>query len=592
MKIEILRDCEKKQKRWIVSLGRCGSGLLALVAAMLLALAFAAACVRGPTPIAISTPAPTFQPTPTPSPSAALPPSPTAIPTFRIGIVHTSENHGRWQPGSVEGASQGGIARRATLFQKVRAEGGNVLFLDSGDISQGTLFFSVYKHAEGREFYNLLGYDAVSPGNHEFDFGPEVFAENFVKDARFSIVLANVDMSGEPALTGKIPPFVVKTVGSERIGLFGMVTHNLPPRVRTIRMKDPVATAKEMVTALTAQGVNKIILISHRGYPEDIALASKVDGIDIIVSGHTLTLLGDAEKLDKTLGKPVGPYPTVVKSPSGDPVLVVHAFVWGRTVGRLNVTFNEKGVVTAWDGGLILVDNSFVEDPAVAARVAELARPVEALKKQVIGKSLIDLDGELQAVRNRETNLGNLITDAMLAATAWDNTQIALTNGGAIRVSIKAGDVTIGQIFEALPFENRLVHFDLKGSDLLAALEHGVSRIDLANPGRSSGRFLHVAGLRFTADLTKPVGQRIPKAEVGSTTAGFKPLDPNATYRVVADTFIFYGGSGFAMLERATNVLGGDVPMEEALFEYIRATSPISPRVEGRITLITPASNP
>lgn len=514
---------------------------------------------------------------------------------FKLSIVHTSENHGHWEPVTVGRASQGGIARRAALFEKIRAEGGNVLFLDSGDISQGTLFFPLYEFAEGRELYNLLGYDAICPGNHEFDLGPAVLAKNLVKDAKFAIVLSNVDVSAEPALAGKIPPFVVKTIDGEKIGLFGMITDDLPfssQPGKNIRMKDAVATAREMVAALTARGVNKIILLSHRGYPEDLALAANVDGIDVVVSGHTETLLGNADALDRALGRPAGPYPTVVRSPDGDPVLIVHAFVWGRTVGRLNATFDDKGVATSWDGGLILIDNSHAKNRTIAARVAELAKPVETLKKEVIGSSVTELQGERRLVRNRETNLGNLITDAMLAATAWDHTQIALTNGGSIRAGINAGRITLGQLLEALPFGNRLVHFDLKGSDIIAALENGLRRISLERPGDSAGGFLQVAGLRFAADLTKPVGKRITKVEVGTTSKGFKALDPAGTYRVVTNDFLFAGGDGFGVFQKGTNVKGGDVPIHEALVAHLQARSPVSPKVEGRITLFTASATP
>lgn len=216
---------------------------------------------------------------------------------FRLTILHTSENHGHWEPVTVLNVSQGGIARRATLVKKIRSEIPNTLLLDSGDISQGTLYFVQYKTQEGRDFYNLVGYDAITLGNHEFDLGPKVLADNFIDGARFSVVLANVDFSREPTLSGKIPPYVIKTVGGEKIGLLGLVIDELPISSNAgpnIKMKDAVQTAKDTVAELNQQGVNKIILLSHRGFPADVDLAGKVDGIDVIVSGHTETLMGDA----------------------------------------------------------------------------------------------------------------------------------------------------------------------------------------------------------------------------------------------------------------------------------------------------------
>jgi 5'-nucleotidase len=508
-------------------------------------------------------------------------PTPNAAPDFQLTILHTSENHGHWEPVTVANVSQGGIARRATLIKKLRAENPNTLLLDSGDISMGTLYFVAYQMQEARDFYNLLGYDAVTLGNHEFDLGPKALADNFLSGAKFSIVSANVDYSREPRLAGRIPPHVVKTVGGEKIGIFGMVIDALPTSSNAganIKMKDAAQTAKETVAELEKQGVNKIILLSHRGFADDRALAAQVDGVDVIVSGHTETLMGDAAKLDRSLGAPVAPYPTIVKSPNGGQVLIVHDFIWGRLLGKLDITFDDKGAITQFGGEPIFVDKNIADDPEVAQKLAELAKPLDDLKNQVIGKTTVDLEGDSRAIRTRETNLGNLVADAMLAATAMDKTQIAITNGGGIRTSIAAGDISYGKVLEVLPFGNRLVQFDLSGADVIAALENGLSQ-----PG--GGRFPQVAGLRLSADINKPAGARVVDVQIGDEKSGYAPLDKNATYRVVTNDFMANGGDGYEMFKRGTNVNGGDVPLDQAMSEFIRAHSPLTLRVEGRINL-------
>jgi 5'-nucleotidase / UDP-sugar diphosphatase len=511
--------------------------------------------------------------------------APVSMP-YQLTILHTSENHGHWEPVEISKVIQGGIARRATLVKKLRAETANNLLLDSGDVSQGTLYFTQYRGAEGRDFYNLLGYDAVVPGNHEFDPGAALLVENFLSGARFSVVLANMDFSGEPLLVGKIPPFVIKTIGGEKVGIFGLLTDEVLVTSNTgpnLKMKDAVQTAKDTVAELSRQGVNKVILLSHLGFPGDKDLAAKVNGIDVIVSGHTETLMGDAAQLNPSLGIPTSPYPEIVNSPDGSRTLIVHDFIWGRLLGRLNLVFDGRGQITSWEGKPIFVDRSINEDPAVAQRLAEFRKRVDESKVIVIGKTIVDLDGRRAVVRNRESNLGNLVADAMLWSTRADKTQIAIPNGGGIRASIKAGDITYGQVMEALPFGNRLVQFDLSGVDVLAALENGLSQVE-TDPEQSAGRFPQVAGIRFSADLKKPAGSRVIKVEVGTAASGYKLLDRAAVYRIVSLDFMYNGGDGYTMFKNGRNVHGGDVPEEMALIDYIKENSPVSSEVEGRVS--------
>lgn len=514
--------------------------------------------------------------------------------SYNLTILHTNDMHGHWEAMTYSNVSQGGIARRATLVKQLRAANPNTLLLDAGDISQGTLYFVQYRMQEGRDFYNLLGYDVVAPGNHEFDLGPKVFADNFASGAKFPIVLANVDVSSEPALAGKLLPFVVKEIGGEKIGVFGMILDDLLSSTNigsNVKMKDAVQTAKDIVAELTRQGVNKIVLLSHRGYAPDLDLAAKVDGIDLIVGGHTHTLLGDPAKLDKSLGAPSGQYPMAVKTPNGGMTLVVQDFEFGRLLGKVDLTFDAKGNVTGFEGQPIFVDSKIADDQDVAKKLADLGKPLDDLKRQIIGKTTVDLEGDAGVLRSREANFGNLVADAALWATAMDKTQAAIVNGGGIRTGIKAGDISYGAILEALPFGNRLVQFDLSGADVLAALENGVSRIGASG---GTGRFAQVAGLKFNADLGKPVGSRVMDAQIGNAKDGFKPLDRNAMYRVVTNDYMAGGGDDYAMFKKGKNVNGGDVPIDQALTDYIKSmNAPLSPKIEGRITLTgTPALQP
>ena len=495
-----------------------------------------------------------------------------------VTILHTNDTHAHlesFEP--FKQPLQGGVARRYTLIEQIRAEGGNVILLDAGDVFQGTLYFNQYQGQADLYFMNAMGYDAMCVGNHEFDSGPAVLAA-FIDGAEFPVISANIDVSAEPTLAGKIPAYTVLDVAGEKIAVFGLTTEDTPilssPGPNVI-FKDPISSAEATVDELEAQGINKIIALTHLGYSRDLDLAAAVEGIDVIVGGHSHTLLGDMEGAE-------GPYPTVVTSPAGEPVLVVTAKCWGSYLGRLDVTFTAEGVVETYGGAPIFIDESIPENPEMAAKLAEYAAPIEELKATVIGQTAVDLDGEREHVRTMETNLGNLICDAMLWRTAADNTVIAIQNGGGIRASIPAGDVSLGQVLEVLPFGNTIVNFDLTGAEIVEALENGVSMVE-----EVKGRFPQVGGLRYAFNPDLPAGSRIISVEVWDPAQkAYVPLDLKATYRVCTNNFLYGGGDGYEVFAtKARNVNETGLLLSDVLVEYIKARSPVSPAVEGRITI-------
>jgi hypothetical protein len=311
---------------------------------------------------------------------------------------------------------------------------------------------------------------------------------------------------------------------------------------------------------LEAQGVDKIVLLSHLGYADDQALAAAVSGIDVIVGGHSHTPLGP-------MPNPQGAYPTVVASPAGDPVLIVSAWEWGKYLGRLDVTFDDAGVVQTWNGAPILIDASVPEDPTIAAEVAVYFEPVQELQNSVVAATEVALDGTRAIVRSQETNLGDLICDAMLWKTEAVGTQICITNGGGIRASIAAGDVTLGQVLTVLPFGNQIATLGLMGSDVIAALENGVSQWETG-----AGRFPQVAGMRFSFDPERPVGDRILSAEVKNPDGTFSPIDPDEIYQLTTNDFMRRGGDGYSMfLENAIDPYDTWAVMADSVVEYMQA---------------------
>ncbi len=252
-----------------------------------------------------------------------------------VTLLHTNDTHANIQPcmSTCSNQNLGGVARRYTAIQQVKAEGGNVLLVDAGDYFQGTLFFNYWQGQEASHFMNALGYQAAAIGNHEFDSGPPALAR-YIDDAEFPVLGANIDASAQVSLTGMIEPYTIITVGGQQIGVFGVTTPDttfISSPGPDVTFDDVTTTAQATVAALQGMGVNKIVALTHIGYDLDLDLAAAVSGIDVIVGGHSHTPLGP-------MPNAVGDYPTMVSSPAGEAVLVVSAWEWGKYLGRLDVT--------------------------------------------------------------------------------------------------------------------------------------------------------------------------------------------------------------------------------------------------------------
>ncbi len=392
---------------------------------------------------------------------------------------------------------------------------------------------------------------------------------------------ANIDVTQEPELAALVKPYTVLEVGGEKIGLIGCTaedTGNLSspgPNVVFNKIEASVAAA---VLELEGMGVNKIVLLSHTGFDRDKQLAAAVDGIDVIVSGHTNTYLSNTDEDAE------GPYPVVVDSPAGTPVLVVSDFTWGKYLGRLDVTFDANGVPVSWQGNPITLDASVSQDPDILAEALALNEPLEALRNQLVGSAAVDLDGDRDSCRFGECSMGNLITDAVMWTTAAEGTQIAYLNGGGIRASIPAGDVSRGHVLEVLPFGNTITTLEMTGADVWLALENGVSRAE--NPkNEGTGRFLQVAGLRYLWNPNLPVGSRVISVDVKSPDGTFSPIELDAVYKVATNNYVRGEGDGpDVSTEKAINPYDLGPTLADSVADYFAAHSPVAAEVEGRIT--------
>lgn len=507
---------------------------------------------------------------------------------FPLTILHTNDTHANLDTVS----SPDNIARRVTAIKEAKANAVNPLLVDAGDVFSGTLYFNQYLGLADLEFMNLIQYDAMTFGNHEFDKGSEVL-NDFIEHAEFPFVSSNVNFSADALLTQKfknevardakdatIYPAIIMEVDGEQVGLIGLTTEDTANIASPgdVTFENAVQKAKDTVAMLKNEGINKIVVLSHLGYDVDVNLAKEVEGIDIIVGGHSHT------KLDQA----------VVDRSDSEPKLIVQTGEKGQFLGQLEVVFDDEGVLQEWNSSLISVDEKdsseqyvIQPDPEALQILNTKYKPgVEELKQTEVGTTEVKLNGVRADVRTKETNLGNLIADGMLdaAQAAGTNAVIALQNGGGIRESIEAGKITMGDVMTVLPFNNDLVTITLTGAEIKEAMENGVSK----TPAQD-GRFPHIAGMRFYYDSTKPVGSRVLRIEVKGKN-GYEPIDMNKSYEVATNAFTAKGGDFYASLEKA--YLEGRVnllykPDYEVFSNYVEKVGTITAKtsaVEGRIT--------
>jgi 5'-nucleotidase/UDP-sugar diphosphatase len=562
-----------------------------------------------------------------------------------LTILHVNDTHSKLEPTQVrltldidEGlkgkavyAELGGFPNLMSAVQAVRKRSPNVLFLHAGDMFQGTLYFTQFQGAADTDFWNLMKLDVATLGNHEFDKGPSVLLANLLQKAKFTIVSCNVDISAEPQLRPvKLLPYTVKLVQGQEVGIIGLTTPETPfissPGSNIVFNQAPLSVQRA-ADELAARGVDKLIVLSHEGYREDIELASEVSGIDLIVGGHSHTLLGDFSAIGL---KSAGPYPTLAKARDGATVLVVQADEWGKLLGDLQLDFDAAGVVRSWKASPKAVVGrqwfrvydlpdlagepkrvQFAQDstgstvvteydgksyvPVASAPQAEAygrvhaellgrlsAEPVVALVDpdpegaaklavysagvdQLKGKVIAEAGEDLFRRLNRGT--GPIVADGM----AWKTgAQVALNNPGGVRININQGPISVATVYELLPFANTLVTLPLKGSDLVRTLEDGVD-FQISRYGTDpNNAYIYVSGVRFTLEPGKPKGQRVSGVEVKGPDGKYAPLDPGAVYKVVVNNFMAAGGDRYDTLKEAPGKYDTGFNDAEVFMEYIK----------------------
>lgn len=511
---------------------------------------------------------------------------------FSLSIMHTNDTH----------AQLDNVAKRVTAVKEYRKAKPSSLLIDAGDVFSGTLYFNEYKGQADVEFMNLMKYDLMTFGNHEFDLGSgaeghKALAE-FVKKANFPFVSANADVSQDDHLKGlynvkvssspknsQIYSGIIKVVNGQRVGLFGLTTAETKDisSPEKVKFTDYVKAAQTMVDEFEKQGVNKVIAVTHLGYDDnplydnDLQLAAKVTGIDVIVGGHSHT------KLDK---------PVVVNKDligrAKDPTVIVQAYQYSEFLGTLDVEFDKNGKVVKHAGELISV-NAKVEDADAKKLLLNYSTKINELKNELTGaNAVIALDNprsssDGNSVRSNETPLGNLITDGMLNKAREFNKDVimAFQNGGGIRAAIDQGPITVGEVITVLPFGNTLATMKLTGAEIKDTFE-----ISFKESPKENGGFLHVSGAKVQYNSSKPVGQRVVSVAYKNGEDNYVEVKDNETYTIATNAFTAKGGDGYTVLAKAYGegrVTDLGLSDWENLREHIASLVNINPKVEGRI---------
>lgn len=455
---------------------------------------------------------------------------------------------------------KGGFAPLMTLLQQERARTTHHLTTFGGDLLSPSVMSDLTQGAQMIELMNAIGVDVASLGNHEFDFGLEVLKQRLA-ESRFTWLASNtLGPDGQPF--GGAKATLLRQVGPLQIGFFALLTPE------TVHLSKPgagvtfapvIETAKAAVKTLKEQGADVIIALTHLSIAQDRELARQIQDLQVILGGHD--------------------HDPIVFYEGGK--LIIKAGYDAHYLAVVDLRIDKRKVKDATRVS-VLPQWRFVSTSGVAPE-AQIARLVETHEKSLdqalgvaVGTTSVPLDSRRSTVRVQESNLGNLIADAMRAALA---AEVGLMNGGGIRGdrTYDAGTtLTRKDILTELPFGNVTVLLALNGADLWAALEHGVSQVEA-----KAGRFPQVSGLHFSYDAQRPPGSRILEVTVGG-----QPLDKQRVYTVATNDFIAAGGDGYAVLKQGKQIIdaSGGTLMASQVIEYITKQGTIAPRVEGRIT--------
>ncbi len=454
---------------------------------------------------------------------------------------------------------RGGFAKLAAVVKSERARNVPMLFCHAGDTFSPSLMSGFDQGAHIVELTNMIKPDVFVPGNHEFDFGKDVYFKR-MGESTFPYFAANMRQADGSPIPG-MKDSAVFTLGPVKVGVLGIVLTGVPGMSQPgdLKFGPEIEALKAQAAALRQQGADLVVVVTHTDRDMDLQMArSRL--ADVVLTGHDHDL---AISYD---GKTV----MVESSEEGNFVTAID-FV-------ATVTGEGKDRKVAWAPSFRVHDSSSIDpDPEVLAVVK---RYEAALSKELdveIGTSATELDSRTATLRSQEAAIGNLVADAIRESTGGD---AAITNGGGIRANKQypaGAKLTRRDILSELPFGNSTSLVEVTGADIKAALENGVSQVE-----QRAGRFPQVSGLKFEVDSKAAVGSRVSNVQVNGA-----PLDPAKKYKVATNNFMLTGGDGYAAFTKGRVLVGqtdGKLLANEVM-AYVRKKGTVDSKVEGRITV-------
>jgi 2',3'-cyclic-nucleotide 2'-phosphodiesterase (5'-nucleotidase family) len=478
-----------------------------------------------------------------------------------------------------KGATVGGAAARAALIARLRSAPEKTLLLDAGDVFQGTALYNFFRGIPDYRSMTLMRYDAGAFGNHELDDGPGSWVKARA-EAKFPILSANIFVSSDSAWAASLPlaegevrkkarwiggtrvldstllhylatPYIVRDVGGVKAAILGLTTKDVVAivsrgRNQGVAVSDPVAVAAFLVPKLRKQA-DFVIALTHLGVDEDRRLA-RVPGIDLIVGGHSHTYLWE---------------PIYVPNRNANGyrgTAIVQAGRWGDRIGRTAIGIGPKGI-RGLTYALVPVRPNEGEDRVVAEMLQPYGDSIAAIVEKPIFQNPARVSSS--GLEDGDTPLGNFVADAILEATGAD---IAIINSGGIRAPLPAGPVTVGDIYNVLPFDNTIVTVAMQGWQVRGLFDFVARRL-----GKRG--FAQISGAQFV----------IRRGRASNIKVGGRPLDSNRTYRVATIDFLYTGGDGYTQFEKAGPADRTGAFTRDAAIDFLRRHPGYEFKKRGRI---------
>lgn len=462
---------------------------------------------------------------------------------FDLFIVHTNDVHARVNAGE-DGSV--GYAKLATMIKTARSITNNVLVLDAGDVTHGTNFANLFNGETIGELLVMTGYDAVAPGNHDFNYGIEnllTLADEASAVSDIKVLSANITNEDGELL---FQPYQIYDFNGFKVCVIGLTTPDTktkshPKNTVGVEFDNPVIYENAQAAIDLAHEIaDYVVVLGHIGTVADgdsgltsTIICENIDGIDLFIDGHSHSVLSGDNYVNGTLVVSAGQYMNNVG--------VVDILVENGEVASENAFLIPSDAVLDPANSDLAKQYGITEvpdDPEVAAYIESVNAAIEARFSEVVATIPEDLDGEREHVRTGKTNLSQIVCDAITAETGADFT---IVNGGGIRASLSAGDVTLGEVNSVLPFTNIVTVCEITGDEVYQALEHGYSMLPETNGAFSQ------TDLDVTYDAALPAGERILDVKLNGES-----IDRATTYTVATNDFMAAGGDGYTMFGRIT----------------------------------------